>query len=273
MASMNRLISMAFCLFCCQFMFGCGNNFKRFYTPNQSVLKSQPPVMSARSGETDMEVVYVDSIQTAAREWARNRYVPLGSSTFEASLQPESSLIRFGTSLGATHATYDRTYLRTNRGVVPLTMTNPTTSYTTGTIQTSSGTATYSETTYGTETTTRMMPYAIDRYRHEVIYWVPLTVMPATGVWPRDLTSEEATRFNRNTGAFVDVVVRGTPAFEANILSGDVIIRIDETPITSAQDYIDHVLACRGREVSLVFIRDGSEETVLIQISEETTVE
>ena len=215
-----------------------------------------------------MEVVHVDSIQTAAREWARNRYVPLGSSSFEASMQSESSLIRFGNSLGATHATYDRTYLRTNRGVVPLTLTRPTTSYTTGTIQTASGSATYSETTYGTETTTRMMPYAMDRYRHEVIYWAPLNVTPAAGIWPRDLTSEEAIRFNRNTGAFVDIVVKGTPAFEADVLSGDLLIRIDETPINSSQDYLDYILSNQGREVSVILIRDGKQMTLAFQIHE-----
>ena len=174
--------------------------------------------------------------------------------------------------MGASHATYDRTYLRTNRGIVPLTLTKPTTTHTTGTIQTSSGTATYSETTYGTETTTRMMPYAIDRYRHEVIYWAPMGLMPATGVWVKDLNSEEAVRFNRNTGALVDVTVKGTPAFEANILSGDLIIGVDDVLINGAEEYRDHVLAHRGRTVSMSIIRNGQEEIVSLRISDADTV-
>jgi len=220
----------------------------------------------------NMEVVYVDSISASMNEWRRNRFFPLGGSSFQAPLQSASSLVRFGTGLGATHATYERKYLRTNSGVMPLTMTTPTTSYSSGSIYTPSGTASYSGTTYGTQTTTTMMPYSIDRYSHNIIYWAPFVGTPATGVIPSDLSSEDTVRFNRNTGALVDVVVKETPAFYANILPGDLIIQIDETLMSSAQDYADFVSSNRGKEVIILLLRNGETQEVRLRINEEISV-
>ena len=216
-----------------------------------------------------MEVVYVDSNSASMKEWARNRFFILGSSSFTAPLQSESSLVRFGTSLGATHATYERKYLRTNSGAMPFTTSTPTTSYSSGSIYTPSGTASYSGTTYGTQTTTTMIPYSIDRYSHSVIYWAPFAGTPATGVIPIDLSYEDTIRFNRNTGALVDVVAKDTPAFYANILPGDLIIQIDETLIGSAQDYGDYILSNRGKEVSILLLRNGETQEVRLRINEE----
>ncbi|MDP6987668.1 MAG: PDZ domain-containing protein, partial [Phycisphaerales bacterium] len=116
------------------------------------------------------------------------------------------------------------------------------------------------------------MPYSVDRYSHQVMYWAPYQGTPATGVSPRDLSSDETTRFGRNTGAVVYIVANGTPAFYANILAGDLIIQINETPITSAKDYTDYVLSNRGKEVVVLLVRNGEAKEVKLRISDEDAV-
>ena len=91
------------------------------------------------------------------RGFKRNTFL-LVNSSFTGAEQSEDSLITFATELGASHALYAKEYLRTNTGAVPLTLTTPTTSYSSGIVSGNYGTASYSGTTYGTETSSLVIP-------------------------------------------------------------------------------------------------------------------
>lgn len=59
----------------------------------------------------------------------------------------------------------------------------------------------------------------------------------------------------------------GSKADQAGLRSGDVITRIDERPITSADALVASVRAYRpGDEVEVTYQRDGSESTTTLEL-------
>ena len=72
----------------------------------------------------------------------------------------------------------------------------------------------------------------------------------------------------RNTGAYVRVVYVNGPAFAANLVMGDIIIRLNGVDIVSSSDLqrlLDGLV--RGQSVQVTVLRDGREIN-LMMISE-----
>lgn len=91
------------------------------------------------------------------------------------------------------------------------------------------------------------------------------------GVIPEDITPGLAQSFNLSSenGALVGDVQPGTPADKAGIKSGDVIIALNDQPITGENDLLLAVANFSpGQEVKVKYIRDGHEHTVKVTLAE-----
>ena len=87
------------------------------------------------------------------------------------------------------------------------------------------------------------------------------------GVFLRDLNDSERQELQSNKGAVVRLVVDGTPAFEADILSGDVITAVDGVSVSSVKGFGDLVRDRQGRLVSLSIIRHGKRIEKSMQLN------
>lgn len=93
------------------------------------------------------------------------------------------------------------------------------------------------------------------------------------GITPMTLTSELASRFgiNASEGAIINSLTSGGAAEKAGLKVGDVIIKVNNEPITSASDL---VLAIRSHspndEVDVTYLRDGKEETTRVKLGADT---
>ncbi|WP_190808718.1 PDZ domain-containing protein [Flagellimonas sp. S3867] len=85
------------------------------------------------------------------------------------------------------------------------------------------------------------------------------------GVSLRDLTLEERTDIERNKGAFVVDVIEDTPAFESNIIPGDVLIKIHGLQVKDANQAILLINAIDTNEdlKVTVFRKGGLRELVV----------
>ena len=88
-------------------------------------------------------------------------------------------------------------------------------------------------------------------------------------IYPRDLTPDETRDFGRNAGVIVNAVVQGTPAFNANVVYGDLIISINGNALRNAKDYVDYVKSHRGQNIILEVIRNGYSLKIPLRITEE----
>jgi serine protease Do len=94
------------------------------------------------------------------------------------------------------------------------------------------------------------------------------------GVGYRDLLPEIAQQYQLpvREGVIVTSVARNTPAQRAGLELGDIITRIDDTPITNSGDLIRVLRARRpGATVTIQYVRvgeDGGQRTARVQLSE-----
>ncbi len=90
------------------------------------------------------------------------------------------------------------------------------------------------------------------------------------GVYIQDLTPDLSESFGlKNTqGVLVSQVVEGSPAEDAGLKSGDVVVKIDGDPVDDASALRNRVsLTAPGTQVSLSIIRDGEAEQVKVVLA------
>ncbi len=86
------------------------------------------------------------------------------------------------------------------------------------------------------------------------------------GVLVQDLNDSERQELQTNKGVAVRVVVDGTPAFDADILSGDIITTLDGVAVVNARGFLASLGDRAGQRISLTIIRHGKvlEKSILL---------
>jgi hypothetical protein len=94
-------------------------------------------------------------------------------------------------------------------------------------------------------------------------YWVK-TPPGILGVVVRPLDASETTRFGH--GAFVDAVTNGSPAAEARIAEGDVLVAIEGEPLADAFALAPRLRAFAGKPVRIDLIRESGALSVVARL-------
>lgn len=105
---------------------------------------------------------------------------------------------------------------------------------------------------------TALVDKHVNHYDYMATYWkkadVDKFVFGAfTESVPRDLMREIGTRHARR----VNAVVGGTPAFDADVWEGDILLAIGGEPVRGEQGYSDLLTQHAGREVTMTLWREG----------------
>ena len=210
------------------------NSFSDFYVPLFDA-KMDKNLITLKQGE-EPKILYSDNIENDYLEILSNHYACIGYTSVNG---PEQSQSEFVNKIKqqclenkAILAIYNRNYTDTRNGTISIPGQQTTTH--SGSIYGSGGYGSYT----GTSRTTTMnnYNYSVRRYDYLVYYFVPINSKLKFGISHEDLNNESRQKYQRNTGAFVYVVYKNTPAFYANILRGDIIIRVNQYIINSAND-------------------------------------
>ena len=253
----------------CAFMEGwpgycalCVNNYAKFYTTEGG---APPDEVAARrvvappgSPQVAHVAQYDDSVATAL---ARQGYVLIGSTAFTSgSPESEHDAIKQGIKVGADLVVIlNPEYQGSTTANVPITTPTTTTSYTNGTATaygsggpvTAFGQAT--TTTHGTNTT--YMPMTVNRNAYAAGYFVKERY--PFGVRLRDLTDSERQLLQTNRGACVVTVIDNSPAYNSDILPGDVIVAINAQSPSGYAGAFELIKANQGRTVEVTIVRAG----------------
>jgi serine protease Do len=86
------------------------------------------------------------------------------------------------------------------------------------------------------------------------------------GFHVQEITAELARehRLRSRDGAFVIFVARGSPAREAGLRVGDVVVRIEDTPVTTLEDFSRAMAAVAKAQRFLISARRGEETKFLL---------
>lgn len=252
---------------------GCASGYTRFYQPAQWA--TPEAIASSRAGSAPaipiIERSQPGNPQLVLDAYAKRGYVMIGHSTFNSGMpEPEDSAIALGQEVGADLVLIlNPRYTGSVTSAMPVTTPTTTTSHTSGsaTAYGPSGTVTAygtgTTTTYGS--TTNYVPYTVHRTDYGAVFFIKKRSI--LGAITRDLNDTERQEFQSNKGAVVRLVVDGTPAFDADILVGDVITAIDGQSVSSPKALSDLLGARAGKLIALSIVRRGQHIKKSVQLN------
>lgn len=241
---------------------GCANGFQQFYRPNTGV---DPAILAARRVGPPPATPQLDHIGSYTPQvllaYQTNGYFPIGYSDFTSGRgQNVSGAIEQGQKVGADLVVViDPQYAGQVSTVIPITTPNNSTSYTTGTATAygpyGSATAYGSAvtTTYGSQT--KYVPMTIQRFEYGALYFVK--VKTGFGIYTAGLTDQQRQMIQSNHGLVITVVVRDSPAFEADILPGDIVLSVASQQVASSADLKAIAMQHEGQTVPVSIYRNG----------------
>jgi hypothetical protein len=251
------------------------NGFSRFYQDmagasitNLAPYSGSTKIFAASNPTNDMKNLY------------RDGYALIGASAFQGPPQSDGALMSQAKKVGADIVLLSSAYLGSQQTAVPWIQYHPGQSYTTtssGTVNANAwgsggdayGTGNY----YGTSTTTspgtystQVIPVTVHRYQYEAGFFrrMPPTIL---GVLPQPLPSEIRQQLERNTGVCAWVVRNGSPAFNANILEGDVILKMNGEDVMSDAGLMEKNMKFAGQKVEVEIWRNGQFKTISVQLN------
>jgi len=237
------------------FIAGCGNPYDQFYSPSPNVA-THSAFLAPSSGEPTL--LRGTTPEQDRIKMFREGFFKVGWSSFQGGQISDEMAIAQAKKVGADRVVVYKNYRNTESGIIPLTLPDTQTAYHSGSVFGSGGSAMYSgtSTTYGTQTT--YIPYSVDQYIYGATYWRK-TRRGGLGVMITELSTADRQRIGSNKGTRIVAIKKGSAAFNADILEGDIIRRVDDTIIID-QSHAGKILRSKlGSEITLVLDRAGTE--------------
>lgn len=236
---------------------GCANPYAQFYQGEADARK----LPSYQSSTEEFRIYSASDWERDLTALERRGFVMIGSSSFSAgtNVVHEYQLREQATKVGAQLVLVSSKYSHTIQGAMPLTLPQTTTSYTNGNATaygpggTTSITGNATTTTYGSQTV--MMPYAVDWANFLAVYMV--RTKSRLGLFVKDLDDQTRQRLQSNKGLIVRNVVEGSPAFDADIIPGDVLLMIGNVRPASGEQYGAALDKYQGQSVKIKLDRNG----------------
>ncbi len=107
---------------------------------------------------------------------------------------------------------------------------------------------------------------SVDRYQYAAGFFRKMKT-PVLGIIGLPLPSEIRQQLERNTGVFVGIVINDSPAFNANILEGDAILKMNGEDVMSVADLTKRNLMFAGQKVDVEIWRKGQSKTISVQLN------
>lgn len=238
----------------CLMLAACVNGYERFYTP----LPQGAVAVERFAGEPSVIESTGNPSADVDAMFARG-FGPIGSASFNGPIQNIENAIAEGKKVGAEYIVVSRQYARTVSGVIPMTTFSPQTTYTSGTVN-AYGSGGYASGTYsGTSTTynqqTAYVPYSVERYDQRAIFFAPLG-REGVGLRVVELSPKDAQRLGTQKGVIVTAVRRGSPAFDADILPGDLLTLVGGHAVYDQETAAAQFRAAYGSDVVMTLLRE-----------------
>lgn len=244
----------------------CANPYSQFYRgiPDARV---RPGYIATTE---ELKIYSTSDFERDRKALMQKGYMPVGDSFFNAGADTvtEAQLREQASKIGAHAVLVSSKFTHAVTDAIPLTLPNITTSYSSGiaTAYGSGGSVTAygsgTTTTYGTQTT--YIPYTVNRSDFNAIYFVK--VKPRIGFIAEPLNDEAKRMLQSNSGVRIAIVVEGSPAFEANVLPGDVLVSFGGETVRSIEHYQELLKALSGEAVEVVLNRDGRSLKLTLQV-------
>jgi C-terminal processing protease CtpA/Prc len=223
---------------------GCVSGYQQFYEPYDDA-RTLSDVELLKPDE-EPKVYGTNDFDRDIRALRSKQYVRVGYSSFNGQYEDESNVKAQAKRIGATIILVNAKYTDTQTTTSLLFLPN-------------------SSTTYGNT----IVPITTEqrRYDQTAVFFVKSTKKLKFGVILNNLSDEQRRAFERNTGAIINVVVEGSPAFNSNVLPGDILIKVNDSNVRDAKHASELMQEVSSSANSTVFtvIRNGKEQAITIK--------
>lgn len=96
------------------------------------------------------------------------------------------------------------------------------------------------------------------------VYFVRLKLV--FGATFRNLDADERSRVGGKSGVEIGSVIGGTPASEANLRAGDLVLAMENVPVRDKSDFQNRLKAKAGQHVMLTVYRNGASQQRLVRL-------
>lgn len=264
--SHNGVTMRTFAIIVIFFVSGCATSgYQKFYK-SYSDPKLDPNIASLEEGQTP-KVFGTKDFKRDIRLLKAKRYIVVGESSFNGGYEDIRNAEKQAKLLGATLVLTNSEYTNTQSSTSTLFIPNTQTTYHSGSVYSGSSTGTYNgtSTTYGSTA----VPYTTHQRRFDqtAVYLAKLTKKLKFGVEVRDLSPEQRLAIERNTGALIDIVMENEPAFNSNIMAGDILVSIDGQKVINGSNAVQLMGSIPNGQPSssLTIIRNGKERVITVE--------
>lgn len=250
----------------------CASGYSKFYQPAPGVT---PEVVAALRAEPPTGQPIVEHAAPPGSDatglinaYAKRGYSIIGSSSFNSGrAESEDAAIQQGRAVAADLVLIlNPRYTGSTTSAMPITTPTTTTSYSTGSATAYGAGGVVNAfgsgmtTTYGSTTT--MVPVTVHRSDYGAIYFIKQKL--SFGAYYRDLSDAERQELQSNKGVYIRAVVDNSPAYQSDVLPGDIILAINGEPVINQQAIRDMLSARKGQAVTVSIYRRGNrlEKTV-----------
>ena len=248
------------------FLQGCAQSgYKQFY---KSYVDPRTAPEFEVIGENELPKLYgsgdFDSDIKALRA---KRYVVVGVSSFNGGYEDTKNALTQAKRIGATVVLVNSEYTGTQTSTAPLFLPSNQTTYHSGII---SGGGVYggyngTSTTYGTT----VVPITTQQRRYEqtAVYLVKSNKKAKFGLLINDLNPQQRLEIERNTGAYIDVVFEGTPAFYSNVMSGDILLAVNAISVKDLKHALKLMadVPASSKNSTLTVLRNNVQKEIVIE--------
>lgn len=253
----------------CLLLVACASSGQRKFYEEYVNIDELKEVQTLAKGE-EPTIIFAADLQREIKIARSKGYIPIGGASFNGTPDSESAIAKHAKSWGAVLVLVSSKFTNTATTTTPLLL--PTTQTTTGsgTIYSSQGSATLSGSTTTRGTVAVPITTTERRFDQATVYFVKSTRKVRFGLFVAELPIELRVQLERNTGALIENVSDGSPAFVANVIPGDVLIELNGVPVTSSQQAMQLMQAVPAGDKTcrLKVLRKGTERTIDLRLDE-----
>jgi membrane-associated protease RseP (regulator of RpoE activity) len=218
------------------------------------------------------QLVTSQDLKADALRMRENGYILLGRSKFQASPINEKLALDQALKIGAEVVMVGHKFVSTKTESLPMSTWIPgqqTDQTERVVIQNGKGTPKVIEHTVTTTTQgeyqTAYVEQSTDYYDYSASYWVKAKP-PIFGVHVEPLDDTTKSELGTQKGVLVRVVIKDSPAYEADLLRGDVLLSMQDEPIRDPAQFFTLVDKYAGQTVSVLLYRAGQNLSKDVEI-------
>lgn len=234
---------------------GCANPYEKYFSPNMSY---RNPAGAEPPQAPGIQVIRGTNVDADVASMFGQGYGLIGYSAFNGKEVSTNLASAEGRKLGATRVLVYEKYTNTEESAEPVVLP------TFGSVVTRGAGATLKTSMLGATTT--MVPVSVRRYDQFATYWAPIPP-GILGASARNLSRDEREHLQSNRGVVVTLLRDDSPAFEADILTGDIVRTIGQTQIDDLRGLQRALTQYAGQTVDFAILRDGKQITKTVKLN------